>query len=61
MAIRGSVFYDGRGVGPRPMTLHLYVPDVDAAYKHAIAAGGKSLSAPRNQFYGERNGGVVDA
>jgi PhnB protein len=47
--------------GPRPVTLHLYVPDVDAIYKDAIAAGGKSLSEPKDQFYGERNGGVVDA
>jgi PhnB protein len=47
--------------GPRPATLHLYVPDVDGIYKDAIAAGGKSLSEPRDQFYGERSGGVVDA
>ena len=30
-------------------------------YKDAIAAGGKSLSEPKDQFYGERSGGVVDA
>jgi PhnB protein len=47
--------------GPRPVTLHLYVPDVDGMYKNAIAAGAKSLSEPKDQFYGERNGGVVDA
>jgi uncharacterized glyoxalase superfamily protein PhnB len=47
--------------GPRPVTLHLYVPDVDAMFKDALAAGAKSLSEPKDQFYGERNGGVVDA
>lgn len=47
--------------GPRPVTLHLYVPDVDGMYKNAITAGAKSLSEPKDQFYGERNGGVVDA
>jgi PhnB protein len=47
--------------GPRAVTLHVYVPDVDATYKDAIAAGAKSLSEPKDQFYGERNGGVVDA
>lgn len=47
--------------GPRPITLHLYVPDVDGMYKDALAAGAKSLSEPKDQFYGERNGGVVDA
>ncbi len=47
--------------GPRPTALHLYVPDVDGMYKDAIAAGGTSLSEPKDQFYGERSGGVVDA
>ncbi len=47
--------------GPRPVTLHVYVPDVDAMYKDAVAAGAKSLSEPKDQFYGGRNGGVVDA
>ena len=47
--------------GPRPTALHLYVPDVDEMYKDAIAAGSKSLSEPKDQFYGERSGGVVDA
>jgi PhnB protein len=46
---------------PRPVTLHVYVPDVDAACKDAVGAGAKSLSKSKDQFYGERNGGVVDA
>jgi PhnB protein len=32
------------GRGPRPVTLHLYVADVDVIYKSAILAGGKPLS-----------------
>jgi PhnB protein len=47
--------------GPRPVTLHLYVPDVDATHQMALSAGGKSLSAPQDQAYGERNGGLIDA
>ena len=47
--------------GRRPMAFHLYVPDADAVYKTAISAGGKSLSEPKDQPYGERSGGVVDA
>ena len=43
-----------------PAALHLYVEDVDAVYKAAVAAGGKSLSAPQDQPYGERSGGVAD-
>lgn len=40
--------------------LHLYVPDVDAAYKRAIEAGGTSLREPTNEFYGDRSSGVAD-
>jgi PhnB protein len=41
--------------------MHLYVPDVDAVYGTALSAGATSLSEPKDQFYGERNGGVMDA
>ena len=46
---------------PMPCMLYLYVPDCDAAYKRALAAGAKSVREPANQFYGDRSGGVVDA
>jgi PhnB protein len=45
---------------PRPMTFYLYVPDVDALYKSALAAGAKSLQEVTTQFYGDRSGGVED-
>jgi PhnB protein len=44
----------------RPLALHVYVPDVDAVYRRALAAGGESLGAPENRPYGERQGGVKD-
>jgi PhnB protein len=47
--------------GPRPVTIHMYVPDVDAVYRAAITGGASSLSEPKDQFYGERNGGLMDA
>ncbi|HLX64509.1 MAG TPA: VOC family protein [Planctomycetota bacterium] len=40
---------------------YLYVPDTDALYNSAMAAGGESLMAPADQFYGDRNAGVKDA
>jgi uncharacterized glyoxalase superfamily protein PhnB len=40
--------------------LYLYVPDCDAAYKQAVAAGGTPLSEPKTQFYGDRHGAVTD-
>ena len=45
---------------PRPGTLYLYVPDVDATYQRALAAGGTSLREPSTQVYGDRSGGVED-
>ena len=44
----------------RPLALHIYVPDADAAYEKAMAAGGESLGAPEDRPYGERQGGVKD-
>ena len=44
-----------------PTSIHLYVEDVDAAYKRALQAGGTSLREPADQFYGDRSAGVVDA
>lgn len=40
--------------------LYVWVPDVDAIYAKAIAAGAVSQSAPENKPYGHRNAGVVD-
>ncbi len=45
---------------PRPTTVYLYVEDVDAAFKNALAAGAKSLTEPQDQFYGDRSAGVED-
>ena len=40
--------------------IHVYLPDVDAAYKAAIAAGAKSEREPVTQFYGDRVASVSD-
>jgi PhnB protein len=44
-----------------PCSVYLYVPDVDAVYEKALAAGALSLMEPANQFYGDRSAGVKDA
>jgi len=44
-----------------PVSLHLYVDNVDEVYKRALAAGATSLRAPEDQFYGERNAQIRDA
>lgn len=40
--------------------LHLYVNDVDAQFKQAIEAGAIEVSAPQDQFYGDRSASVKD-
>jgi PhnB protein len=44
-----------------PAMIHMYVPDCDAVFRAAIAAGGTSVRDPRTEFYGDRSGGVRDA
>ena len=44
-----------------PAAFHVFVPDVDAAYERAIAAGATSLGEPADRPYGERSGFVKDA
>ena len=45
---------------PMPAGFYLYVPDTDAVYQAALAAGGVSTMEPADQFYGDRNAGVQD-
>ena len=44
-----------------PFAFYLYVPDADALYQQAVAAGARSLSPPSDQRWGDRVGGVEDA
>jgi uncharacterized glyoxalase superfamily protein PhnB len=45
---------------PMQMGIYVYVPDTDETYRRCLAAGGKSLMEPSDQFYGDRNAGVSD-
>src|ERR1700722_16320248 len=40
--------------------IYLYVPDVDAVYHRALAAGAESASPLKDEFYGDRTGGIKD-
>jgi PhnB protein len=46
---------------PMPSWFYLYVADVDALYNRAVAAGATPVSAPADQWYGERVATVRDA
>ena len=43
-----------------PVSLLLYVKDVDAAFERATKAGAKVDQPVENRFYGERAGSVID-
>lgn len=47
-------------IGDNPVTLALYVKDVDAVFKQAIDAGATVLMPIEDAFYGDRNGQVLD-
>ena len=47
-------------VGGTPVSLHLYVRDVDAVARQATAAGAKTVRPVQTQFYGDRNGTLED-
>ncbi len=46
--------------GSMPASIYLYVPDCDAVYQQALAAGGVSVFEIRDLPSGERYGGVKD-
>jgi PhnB protein len=43
-----------------PVSLHLYVPDVDAVAARAVAAGARLERPVETQFYGDRSGTLRD-
>ncbi len=52
-------------VAPRPgagtsVTLHLHVDNADALIDRAVAAGAHLVRPPRDEFYGERSGVIID-
>jgi PhnB protein len=49
-----------RGIGGTPVTIAIYVEDVDAVIARAAAAGATVISQPENQFWGDRSGTIED-
>ena len=47
-------------VGGTPVTIHVYVEDVDAVHQAALDAGATEMRAVENQFYGDRSGQFED-
>lgn len=47
-------------IGGSPVTIMLYVDDVDATVARAVSAGAKLTRPVADQFYGDRSGAVTD-
>jgi PhnB protein len=47
-------------IGGSPVTMHLYVHDVDAVFDRAVAAGATAVRPVADQFYGDRGGKFKD-
>ena len=47
-------------LGGSPVLLHIYVEDVDATIDRAVAAGAKVVRPIKDEFYGDRSGGIDD-
>jgi PhnB protein len=66
-AVRHAATYIGDAVLefgeslPQPAAFYRYVPDADAVYRQAVAAGANALFPPGEQPHGDRVGGVRDA
>lgn len=52
--------YGGAAAPPGSVTLHLQVPDADAAWNRAISAGAKEKMPLDDQFWGDRYGQISD-
>ncbi|HEX4883335.1 MAG TPA: VOC family protein [Casimicrobiaceae bacterium] len=46
--------------GGSPVSLLVYVPDVDAVFARALEAGAETKRPVADQFYGDRSGAIVD-
>ncbi len=49
-----------QSLGGTPVTLHLAVPDVDAVYERAVAAGAVAAGEPKDESYGARSVSMHD-
>jgi uncharacterized glyoxalase superfamily protein PhnB len=63
MLFLADEFPDFGSVGPgstSPVTIHLYVTDVDAAFARAVEAGAKVSMPLADMFWGDRYGKLID-
>jgi len=47
-------------IGGSPVSMYVYVEDVDSVFNKAISAGAKALDPVKDQFWGDRHGRLED-
>lgn len=52
--------HSAQAIGGTPVSLMVYVEDVDSLFNRAIAAGATEIRPVENQFYGDRAGTLAD-
>jgi PhnB protein len=60
LADESNEYKSPQSVGGSPVSLMIYVPDVDKVFNQAVSAGAKSARAIQDQFYGDRSGNLID-
>jgi PhnB protein len=57
---RGTKAPPPAGLEGAPLSLFIYVEDVDATVERAVKLGARLVRPPQDQFYGDRDGSIVD-
>jgi len=52
--------HSAKHYGGTPVSILLYVEQVDTIFNQAVAAGAKTVQPPRDAFYGDRTSSVID-
>jgi PhnB protein len=52
--------YSPKTIGGTPVSLMIYVDDVDPMFKRAVELGGTEMKPLQDQFYGDRSGTLTD-
>jgi PhnB protein len=56
----GQGYTSATTIGASPVSLYVYLPDVDRVIERAAAEGAKILRPAQDQFYGDRSGFIQD-
>jgi PhnB protein len=49
-----------KSIGGSPVSMYIYVEDVDDTFNKAVSAGAKVLDPVKDQFWGDRHGRIED-